>query len=105
MSLKYIIFSFDGGNSKLIVTLTVIDLDNPTDEGSEFMSNGRRQQIVIARGDYAPENLHNWRIILSKLRIFDESHFNREFMVTGDLKVMNCFTGCILLVLNTLKSL
>ena len=74
MSLKCIIFfSFDGGNSKLIVTLTVIDLDNPTDEGSQFMSNGRRAQLVIARGDYAPENLHNWRIILSKLRIFDES--------------------------------
>ena len=78
----------------MIITLTVVDLDNPTDEGSEFKSNGRRQQLVIARGDYAPENLHNWRIILSKLRIFDPSHFCREFMVTGDLKVMNCFTGC-----------
>ena len=89
-----IIFSFDGGNNKLIVCMTIIDLDNPDDSGSEFMSNGRRQTLVVARGDWAPENLYNWEIILAKLRLFDPEHFSRKFIVTGDLKVMNCFTGC-----------
>ena len=89
-----IIFSFDGGNNKLIVCMTIIDLDNPDDSGSEFMSNGRRQTLVVARGDWAPENLYNWEIILEKLRLFDPEHFSRKFIVTGDLKVMNCFTGC-----------
>ena len=64
-------------------------------DGGEFKSSGRRQMLVIARGDYAVENHHNWSLILSKLKIFDETHFWRPFYVAADCKVMNCFTGPI----------
>ena len=94
--LKISFYSFDGGNGKLIVCLSVVDMDNPSDSGSMFKSNGRRQQLVVARGDFAPENMFNWSVILSKLGIFDENHFWREFYVSGDLKVMNAFSGCII---------
>lgn len=85
--------SFDGGNGKLIVSLTVVDMDNPNDDGSHFRCNGRRQALVVARADYCPENLYNWEIILSKLKIFNKNHFWRPFIITGDCKVMNAFTG------------
>ena len=80
----------------MIVCLSVVDMDNPSDSGSMFKSNGRRQQLVVARGDFAPENMFNWSVILAKLGIFDENHFWREFYVSGDLKVMNAFSGCII---------
>lgn len=94
-----IIFSFDGGNNKLIICMNIIDLDDPSDSEADFMSNGRRQAIIVARGDWAPENLYNWQIILAKLKLFDQDHFCRDFVVTGDLKVMNCFSGIHLKIL------
>lgn len=75
-------------------------MDNPEDHGSMFRSSGRRQALVVARADYCPENIHNWELCLAKLGLFDESHFWREFIVTGDLKVMNAFSGSVIHIIS-----
>ena len=83
--------SCDGGQSKLIITMVIYDMDNLSDDGKEFRSGGRRAMMIVARGDYAPELMRNWRIIFDRLRLFED--FWMPFYLSGDLKAMNMFSG------------
>ena len=84
-----IVFQCDGGQKKLLVTMIIYDLDD-LDKNGEFQPGGRRGMYVVARAHYADENSHNWNLIFEKLKLWD---FHYDFIISGDLKTMNLFTG------------